>query len=803
MKEDDALKSVLQKLGAKYEYIRFIGQGSFSKVYLLHHKILGQEHALKIMDSHYILQTLEKGDARNILEKFEFIKKRFINEAKSYSKIHHPGVVQVYDVDVLADENEGLNVTYIIMQFVEGRSLKNILHETSPLEMDRVMNISKDILHAIARIHEAGIVHRDIKPPNIIIEKESDRAILIDFGLAKDIIDISESAAEAEIDKSMGTPIYMSPDQFQIHSNIGPGVDLYAFGILLYEMLTGDVPFKGTFAEIVKGHLLTPVPDVRIKNPLAPSGIQDIIKKALAKEPENRYHKAEDLLGDLEKIEKGLAVEKARNDKEKKDNQDSKETGEQKGKKRKYTKYLFMALTILISALVIYIFILSPRGTTEPGYMEYFTNAERYYKAGDLGKAAYNISTALKIKDTPEARDLAILIEAKTWQPEVGKDFKELEAMLNRDVAVDTKIAECRKFLDKYGNIPQNEDTKSIISQVQRDIYQLEAGITQQVDKYIADAEEYLKKGELKSANDSVKMAKKLGETVKTAELENKIFTASVSAAEAYCKEAKSQEAEENYLLAIEIKPDSNLQDLDKTIQFLKSMPGDVITIYKVNKQVKQNQQKAWEAEFGDGIVMVYIPASEGLTGYWMAKTEVSVTQYLKFVNETQTNEPEWQEKGSPFNVETGNDNYYRNQTGEDFPIVGISWNNANAYCQWLSSKTGMNFKLPSESQWQKAAQGTDGRKYPWGNNFPEDNLANFSSLSTKTIKVDANPRGASPYGLLNMAGNAEEWCDNQSARGGSFYDNERFITCSSRRKYEPAERNNALGFRVCMVNKE
>jgi len=232
-------------------------------------------------------------------------------------------------------------------------------------------------------------------------------------------------------------------------------------------------------------------------------------------------------------------------------------------------------------------------------------------------------------------------------------------------------------------------------------------------------------------------------------------------------------------------------------------MPEAVRTIYMVNKQVKQNQQKAWEADFGNGIVMVYIPPTEGLPGYWLGKTEVSVTQYLKFVNETQTNEPEWQEKGSKFNLETGDDNYYRNQAGNDFPVVGISWGNANAYCQWLSRKTGMAFKLPSETLWQKAAQGTDGRLYPWGNEKPGNQLANFSSLAAKTIKVDANPRGASPYGLLNMAGNVEEWCDNQFARGGSFYDNEKFITCSSRRKYEPTERNNALGFRVCMVNKE
>jgi len=798
LKEDDALKSVLQKLGPKYEYIRFIGQGSFSKVHLLHHKILGQKHALKIMDSNYILQTLEKADAMDIPKEFELIKKRFFNEAKSYGNIIHPNVVRIYDVDVLEDENEGLDITYIIMQFVEGRSLKNILHETSPLDIDRVMNISKDILHAIARIHEAGIVHRDLKPANIMIEKESNRAIIIDFGLAKNLVEETNLTGAGN---SMGTPIYMAPEQCESGRRIEPATDIYSTGILLYEMLTGEVPYKGNFTEVFQGHLMVPVPDVREKNPLVSKEIQRVLQKALAKDPGKRYRKAVDMLRDIDMIVDDRIAGKT--GKAKKDNQDAVKTGKQKRKNHKYLGYIFIALAVLTALAVFYLFILSPRVTNEPGYLEYFANAERYYKAGDLGKAAYNINNALKKKNTTEARDLAARIEALTRQPEVEKDFKELEAMLNRDAKIDTKTAECQKFLDKYRNIPQNDATKSIILQVQQFISRLEAGIAQQVDKYIADAEEYLKKRELQKASDSAKMAKNQGETTKTTELENKIFAAAVSAAEAYCKEAKPQEAEDNYLLAITIKPDSNFQDLDKTIKFLKSMPEAVRTIYMVNKQVKQNQQKAWEADFGNGIVMVYIPPTEGLPGYWLGKTEVSVTQYLKFVNETQTNEPEWQEKGSKFNLETGDDNYYRNQAGNDFPVVGISWGNANAYCQWLSRKTGMAFKLPSETLWQKAAQGTDGRLYPWGNEKPGNQLANFSSLAAKTIKVDANPRGASPYGLLNMAGNVEEWCDNQFARGGSFYDNEKFITCSSRRKYEPTERNNALGFRVCMVNKE
>jgi formylglycine-generating enzyme required for sulfatase activity len=175
----------------------------------------------------------------------------------------------------------------------------------------------------------------------------------------------------------------------------------------------------------------------------------------------------------------------------------------------------------------------------------------------------------------------------------------------------------------------------------------------------------------------------------------------------------------------------------------------------------------------------------------------------MKFVNETYSHYPQWMKEGSRYNIETGRENsYYKNQVEDNLPIVGISWDDASAYCRWLSGKTGLNFKLPSEAQWEKAARGTDGRPYPWGTSTPSNNLAHFFSRSRKTVNVNSHAQGASPYGLLNMAGNVEEWCDNQVARGGSFYSNERYIRCTARNKYDSNERNPALGFRLCMVSR-
>jgi len=180
-----------------------------------------------------------------------------------------------------------------------------------------------------------------------------------------------------------------------------------------------------------------------------------------------------------------------------------------------------------------------------------------------------------------------------------------------------------------------------------------------------------------------------------------------------------------------------------------------------------------------------------------------------------QTYYPEWLDRKSRRNIETGTGDdkeYYKNFTGDNYPIVGISWDNAGAYCDWLSKKTGLAFKLPSEAQWEKAARGTGGRLYPWGKKSLDKNLANFDNLGGKTREVGAYPGGASPYGMLDMIGNVEEWCedlyaaddtDSRAARGGNFISrNPDRLTCFFRRQYKSWERRNFLGFRLCLVNK-
>ena len=249
-------------------------------------------------------------------------------------------------------------------------------------------------------------------------------------------------------------------------------------------------------------------------------------------------------------------------------------------------------------------------------------------------------------------------------------------------------------------------------------------------------------------------------------------------------------------------------------------------------KRVYENESGFKEADYGDGIIMVYIPPGKFtmgsndpaaydnekpphtvyLDGYWLGKYEVTLAQYKAFISETGHQAlPSYVSKYSP---------------GDNHPVTGVSREDAAAYCKWLSGKLGVrfNFKLPTEAQWEKAARGTDARKYPWGNQKPDKILANFASKIGKTSPVGSYPQGASPYVLLDMAGNVWEWCIDwydknyyksspdknptgpksgtyRVLRGGGWGDDAGYLRCSDRGSGGPSVRYLSVGFRLCQDN--
>lgn len=240
------------------------------------------------------------------------------------------------------------------------------------------------------------------------------------------------------------------------------------------------------------------------------------------------------------------------------------------------------------------------------------------------------------------------------------------------------------------------------------------------------------------------------------------------------------------------------------------------IKFLKKKAKVTKNQGGYWEAEFEDGIVMIYIPegnfilgAGSGpvnenpqrmayLDGYWIGKYEVTFKQYDRFCEETVREKPSDEEWGR-----------------EDRPVINVSWDEADRYCRWLSQKTGLHFKLPSEDQWEKAARGTDARKYPWGDKLNDGSKANFADSmhspnknindgSKYTAPVGSYPGGVSPYGVLDMAGNVWEWCSDQPGnlcitKGGDWDTSKQACRAANRKGRSPSTKNKYCGFRVVM----
>jgi serine/threonine-protein kinase len=296
MQIDDFKKVVLKKLGKKYKYIRDLGGGTFSNVYLVMHTIFNEEHALKIMNSQHIIKKLEKEKIDESKQRFDKIKERFINEAKMYKRINHANVVKIHDVEVIENKKEGIDFPYLIMDYIKGSTLTDVIKNEAPLEFNRALSLAKDILRAIDVIHQNNIVHRDLKPDNIMVA-ETGKAILIDFGLAKDLLSDSKLTSTGG---ALGTPLYMSPEQFKDSSKVEKDADIYSFGVVLFEMLAGVTPFfEINYFELMNAHMEKPVPDVREKNPGLPEGIDKIIKKAMAKEASDRYKNTEIIINEL------------------------------------------------------------------------------------------------------------------------------------------------------------------------------------------------------------------------------------------------------------------------------------------------------------------------------------------------------------------------------------------------------------------------------------------------------------------------------------------------------------------------
>jgi len=279
-------------LDGRYRVIRKLGTGGMANVYLAEDQELGRRVAIKLLDERHAQDE-------------QFVE-RFRREAESAAGLSHPNVVSIYD------RGEAEGTYYIAMEYLEGKTLKELLVSRGPTPVRVAIDYTRQILSALEFAHRAGIVHRDIKPHNVVVAPDG-RLKVTDFGIAR-----SGSSQMTEAGSIIGTAQYLSPEQAQ-GKPVHPSSDLYSVGVVIYEMLTGTVPFTGeTALEIAMKHLNTVPEPPSAKRPPGlgevPHELDSVVLRALAKDPADRYQSAREMDADLARVAQGLPVAKETED---------------------------------------------------------------------------------------------------------------------------------------------------------------------------------------------------------------------------------------------------------------------------------------------------------------------------------------------------------------------------------------------------------------------------------------------------------------------------------------------------------
>ena len=272
-------------LGNRYEIIRKIGDGGMAFVYEAKDRLLNRIVAVKVLRPEFV-------DDEEFLAKYK-------REAEAVANISHPNIVNVYDVGC-----DG-KVNYIVMEYVDGQNLKEIIKNEGTLDEYTALDITKQIAKALSAAHKKGVIHRDIKPHNILISSEGRNVKVADFGIAK----AATNSTMTNIGSIIGSVHYFSPEQAK-GKPVKNNADLYSLGIVLYEMLLGKVPFKGDSPiSIALQHINEDIEFSSEEKTQIPQSIRTLIKKLTEKSPEDRYQSSEEVIEDIEYIEQNIDLD--------------------------------------------------------------------------------------------------------------------------------------------------------------------------------------------------------------------------------------------------------------------------------------------------------------------------------------------------------------------------------------------------------------------------------------------------------------------------------------------------------------
>ena len=275
-------------LGERYRIVRRIGAGAMGAVFEAEQEALARHVAVKVMRAEVA------SDPR--------FRARFRREALAAARVKHPNVVDVLDFGVHRER------PYLVMELLEGEPLRDYLHREAPLDLDPLRSLMGPVLKGIAAMHDEGVVHRDVKPDNVFLAREDGRVVpkVLDFGIAQ----LDEASRLTAAGGTIGTPAYMAPEQLEGTTDLGPAVDQYAAGTILFEALAGHLPFGPEGQPPLAAKTSFPPPSLRASRPDVPRGLEAAIRRAMSLDPSERFADVEALLARLEDPHAGASADR-------------------------------------------------------------------------------------------------------------------------------------------------------------------------------------------------------------------------------------------------------------------------------------------------------------------------------------------------------------------------------------------------------------------------------------------------------------------------------------------------------------
>jgi formylglycine-generating enzyme required for sulfatase activity/predicted Ser/Thr protein kinase len=729
-------------------------------------------------------------------------RERFYQEARVAARIKHPNVVTVYDFGETPD-----GMLYLVMEFLKGVSLGELLQKKGALPVQRVIEIGLQIGEALHCMHENNVIHRDLKPDNIMLirdGKEVEIVKVVDFGVAK-IIEANPRLTRYQA--RIGSPVYCSPEQY-LGLAVDHRTDLYGLGIILYECLSGHVPFDAIDETALRAAILHKMPprlDTKIKH--VSGYVADLVQWLLEKDPNNRPYHAAEVNKCLHMLRRGqkpslklqAAASLPANGATAKT--DKSETGgmaaddsiifpllnlETKTAPQKHRAK--NDKTILNSNL-----------KTKEGGKSVDKNEKRKFKKRRARRAIWVLS-------------IFLLPAWLTWKmPGVAatasifwgrlQDF----ALRIKTLAPDEKAQKENRLLSSTGK-PSAQTSRPMPSQA----------TTPAASSTSPAATTNITVPSLSSPSDAASVGNNKNNQLRRAEPVT----------------GKNNLSTKPALAGTRATKDKNKPPAPKA---LPPIPAGTVL-------VKGTEFKRGDL-FGDGNPNEKPAHLVRVEDFLIGQHEVTNREYLEFVRATKGNLPEWMDPNSDYHYQTGSDPFYKKLGAAlyslDHPVVGVSWQDAVLYCAWLSLKGPYKYRLPTEAEWELAARGGGNAiKYSWGNGAPSLALGgNVGDEALKKVFPDwpiiwrayndnyaftapVGKFGANALGIFDMTGNVAEWCSDwyqenyyakqnwdrpagppqgteKVIRGGSWGDTPAKLRIACRRNAPPTFRSNTLGFRV------